>query len=439
MRIGRTIRIGWNELSRRERERLFRSLSFVNTNGEVVECFHKAEGALIEIPRGAWQYVGQLDYEDRRIKPKGKKLKFEVELDRTDLDPRFAGQSECIATMLYEEQGMIVRPPGTGKTQIALGFAAQCETPTLILVHTQDILEQWVMYAQNAIPGIEIGVIQGKREDIRQITIGMVQTLRRHDFDSEFWGQFGAVILDEAHHGAARSFEAVLNSCPAFYRFGFTASPTRADGLHPYLKFLIGPTIHKQKFSSPVSTTVEPVYSKFRFRYRGRYDWMPLLNALVADEERNKQIGRIIDRECGNGNSVLVLSRRIEQLERIADHTSVKVEILTADRGRAERKRILDGFRAGRIECVLATQLADEALDVPRCNRVILVHPGKHDGRITQQVGRIIRKFEGKSDAVVFDVVDKHVGVLRNQWNKRKHTYNVLGISIAKHKLGRLR
>jgi len=437
--VGETITIGWDELSSRKRERLKKALSFVTKNNDVMTCYREIPGAQIEIPRGAWDLVGQLDYVDRRRRPPAPKLQFDVELDRTDLDPRFAGQSDCIETMLQEEQGIILRPPGTGKTQIALGFAAVCQTPVLVLVHTKDILDQWVSYAQDALPGTKVGVVQGKRDTFGQITIGMIQTLRTFYADGthgqEWFRKFGAVILDEAHHGAARSFETVLNWMPAFYRFGFTATDKRADGMHPYLVHLIGPVIHKQKFSSPIETRIVPVYTNFNFRYRGRFDWHPLLDALVTDERRNRQIADIVDRECEHGNSVLVLSRRIEQLERIAEQLDCENEILIADRGRTERRRILNEFRAGRIRCVLATQLADEALDVPRCNRVVLVHPGKFEGRITQQIGRAIRKFEGKRDAAIYDVVDKRVGVLNKQWSERKHAYKTMRIPIQKHRL----
>jgi len=339
--------------------------------------------------------------------------------------------------MLREEQGLIIRAPGTGKTQIALAFAAQCQTSVLVLVHTKDILDQWIDYASAALPDCEIGVIQGQTFKPQQITIGMVQTVKRYANDPKFWRRFGAVILDEAHHAAAKSFEAILNCSPSYYRFGFTATDTRADGMHPYMKHVIGPVIHKQKFSAPINTTVVPVYTNFRFQYRGSFDWTRLLDSLISNRERNEQIAKIVDRECSDGNSVLVLSRRIEHLENLSELVESESRVLVGSISRAERKRILADFRAGRIRCLLATQLADEALDV-RCNRLVLTHPGKHDGRITQQVGRAIRKFEGKRDAVVYDVADTKVRVLARQWQLRKHTYLFkLKLPIKKHKGGR--
>jgi superfamily II DNA or RNA helicase len=147
-------------------------------------------------------------------------------------------------------------------------------------------------------------------------------------------------------------------------------------------------------------------------------------------------IAKVADREIQEGNSVLVLSRRIEHLERIAEEMREPCAILAAARvTKKERDRILAAFRTGEIRCVLATQLADEALDVPRLNRVLLTHPGKHEGRIIQQIGRALRKFPDKDDAIVYDFVDWNVHVLRRQWDARKRTYKKDGIKIRTNKI----
>lgn len=439
MIVSRWLKIGFDELSEREWKRLGKKLTYVKPNSDVVISYRRipTRGYCL-VPRGAWNLLpDHIRYEDRRSRPDLPALNFTLELDRTDLDPRYEGQSDCINAMLREQQGLLIRPPGTGKTQIALAFAAQCQTRTLILVHTEDILNQWVEYAEKAIPELKgkVGVIRGKTCKIGHITIATVQTLNRSYLGKgkKWWAQWGAVIADEAHHVAAPTWEAVLNACPAFYRFGFTASATRADGMHPTMRYLVGPVIHRQKFSSPVKLTVVPVRTEFNELYRGHFDWTRLVNALVQDRKRNRLIARIADENVRAGNSVLVLSRRIEHLEAIAEAMREDCEILAAKTtSKAERKRILAAFKTGEVRCVLATQLADEALDVPRLNRVLLTHPGKHEGRIIQQIGRAIRVFSDKEDAVIYDFVDKKVGVLLRQWDQRKHTYQKEKISIQR-------
>lgn len=441
MIVDRWLKVEFSELTAREMKRLEKQLTYVKPNGDVVISYRKLmkKGCYL-IPRGAWNLMpDSIRYHDKRSLPSLAPLDFTLRLDATELDPRFAGQQETVEAMLREQQGLILRPPGSGKTQIACAFAAISGTRVLVLVHTHDILKQWVDYIENAIPELkgEVGVIQGKTCRIRQITVATVQTLHNSYMDKprSWWEQWGALIADEGHHVAAPSWEEVVNCCPAYYRFAFTASATRADGMHPSMRFIIGPVIAKQKFTSSVPLEVIPIRTKFAEMYRGRHDWTRLVNKLVEDRSRNRQIAKVADREIQEGNSVLVLSRRIEHLEKIAEEMREETAILAAARTtKKERDEILAAFRSGKIRCVLATQLADEALDVPRLNRVLLTHPGKHEGRIIQQIGRALRKFHDKDDAKVYDFVDWKVRVLRRQWHWRKRTYEKEKIAIRKMK-----
>jgi superfamily II DNA or RNA helicase len=90
----------------------------------------------------------------------GGPLSFKGTLDAKLPDKSFSGQQEALEACLREEQGIIVRPPGTGKTQIALALIAAVETPCIVFVHTEDIFNQWIEYAQKALgytPGDDSG------------------------------------------------------------------------------------------------------------------------------------------------------------------------------------------------------------------------------------------------------------------------------------------
>lgn len=439
MIVDRVLTLDFSELSSREWEKLEAKLTYMTDAGDVVQSFQRSlMQQKYKMPRGAWAVVpDSIRYHDKRTAPKFPALKFVGNLDDVSLDPRFKGQSEAVRQMFLEEQGLIIRPPGTGKTEIACAFAAACQTSVLVLVHTEDILQQWIERVEQLIPELkgDVGVIRGKTQRIRQVTIATVQTLQRYAMKKSWWQQWGCVIADEAHHVAAPSWENILNACPAKYRFGFTASATRADGMHPSMRFIVGPVIHRQKFSSPIKLSVNPVKTNFKFAYRGAFDWQRLVTALVRDVDRNRLIAEKVANDLAEGNTVLVLSRRIEHLEAIAEHLPDDVEILAAaTRTKAERKRVLSEFREGTVRCILATQLADEALDVPRLNRVHLTHPGKHEGRIIQQIGRALRQHPTKQDAVITDYVDR-VGPLGRQWRSRKETYRREGISVQANRI----
>lgn len=444
MIVGKTLKIEIPELTTKQWRKLEKDLTYQSGNGDIVISYRRMlTKGQYELPRGAWFLLpDSITYVDERTKPSMPELNFILELDAVAKDTRFAKQSDAVEVMFRQEQGIVVRPPGTGKTQIATAFAAKCKTRTLVLVHTEDILNQWVESVEKAIPELkgEVGVIRGKTCKIGHITIATVQTLHRSYLGKgkKWWEQWGCLIADEGHHVAAPTWEAVINACPAYYRFAFTASPTRADGMHPSMRFIVGPVIHRMKFTSSVKLEVRIVRTKFHMMYRGHHDWGKLLRALISDPDRNKLIARVADREIKKGNSVLILSRRIEQLEAIRKAMASETEILTGSRKKGDRQQILADFREGKVSCLLATQLADEALDVQRLNRVLLVHPGKHEGRIVQQIGRALRTHEDKDDAVIYDFVDRRVSVLRKQANFRKRTYNANDIKVRPMKRRKL-
>lgn len=424
-----------DELSRKQWERLFTRLTFTDADGIEIRAYDDTARG-VRIPRGAWRWLAKLEVTDLRTCPKMPKLYCNLVLDSEG----YSGQQDALRAMFEHVQGIVVRQPGTGKTQIALAFIASCKTRTLVVVHTKDLVKQWQDYAKQSIPGIELGRIGAGQMSVGHLTIATVQTLKRYTaLGRKFWGQFGAVIVDETHHAAAESWEWVLNVCPAYYRFGLTATEKRADGRHPLVGMLMGQVIHRAKFKSAVPITVRPVETKFQGVYNGPYDWQNLMSQIATDKSRNALAAKIAVSEMREGNTVLVLSRQINHLQNIRSEIvsltgSIKgVVMLTGQTATPrERTRAIQAMRDGKVGILLATQLADEGLDVPRLNRVLLTWPGKHDGRIIQQVGRAIRLHPDKTDAIIYDFVDETPHVLGRQFRERLRTYAELGIEKGK-------
>lgn len=394
------------------------------------------------LPRGAWDHLpSSLKLRDKRSFPKLPKLDTNIVLDYSDDERSFHGQRVCVDSMFNSkfQQGLVKRAPGTGKSQIALYFAAQVGTRSLIIVHTEDLLNQWIDYAQKSIPGIDIGVIRQSEDTVGHVTFAMLQTLYRRNFPPEWWRQFGVTIVDECHHAPAKSFDHVLSQSTSRYRFGFSASETRADGMEPLMRFAFGGYIHSQEFASPVPVTVEKVKTEFRANvnmtgpvWRRRKVWQQMITKLSADKKRNTLIARRVEARLAEGRSVLVLSRRIEHLQNIQEELNADSVVLAAKLvPKKTRRELVSQFRSGKIKCVLATQLADEGLDIPRLSCIVLAYPGKHTDLIMQQVGRALREHEAKADAIVIDMVDENVKLLRSQWHSRRRAYLSWGFKIS--------
>jgi superfamily II DNA or RNA helicase len=438
MKVGSIIELGTDELTRKEWEKLLRTLTFMDANDIEVQAYDVIEGrGIVRVPRGVWsQLPDRLDVRDFRSCPKMPKLLYAKELGAEG----YEGQIEAVKAMFANEQGQVIAPPGRGKTEIALAFSAAAKTRTLVVVHTYDLFKQWADRAAVSVPGCSVGKIKGKECQVGHITIAMAQTLRRYIRKGRgFWGQFGCLIVDEAHHAAAETWEWLLNVCPAFYRFGITASEKRSDGRQPLVKFNIGPVIHKLAFESQVPMKVVPVKSGFKSRYNGQ-QWTWLIKELVKDEGRNGVIAKLVLAEIKRGNSILVLSRQIKHLELIHDliignfdEIADVCKVVTGQLPRQKRDELIQDLRDGSIRCILGTQLFEEGVDIPRLNRIVLAFPGTEITAL-QKVGRGARKAEGKTEAIVYDIVDDYVRVLAKQFLRRKVWYNSVNIKVTKAK-----
>lgn len=441
------VRLEKGELKPRDERRLLASLTFQPNPEYVVWSYRRrrSTGAL-RLPRGILSELpSYLDVRDKRSFPKLPKYVADITLDYQDENKKFEGQADCVAAMFEHKNGLIHRQPGSGKTQIALYFIANVGTRTLVIVHTKDLMDQWINYARNVLPEMPIGIVGSGKENVQQLTIATAQTLYRKNYPVSWWRQFGCTIWDEAHHAPSETFTNVISHVTSRYLFGFSASKTRADKMHPLMHQYIGPVIHELKFNSAVPVSVVKLKTEFRGGKNAnmagpvwlrRKRWHGLMKSLANDPRRNAKIARTVSKRLNEGRSVLVLSRRIEHLQNIKAALAERghdSEILAAKLvPKNERRQMVEAFRNGDIKCVLATNLADEGLDVPILSCVVLAFPGKHSDLILQQVGRALREYKGKESAIIVDVVDPLVKTLRSQWHSRRRAYLGWGFDLKR-------
>ena len=112
--------------------------------------------------------------------------------------------------MLAHDDGVLVAPPGTGKTVIACAVIAARQLPTLVLAHSKPLLEQWraQLQALLGLPSKQIGQIGGGRRKLTgTVDLAMIQSLKAIDDLDAFFGGYGLIVVDECHHLPAVSFE----------------------------------------------------------------------------------------------------------------------------------------------------------------------------------------------------------------------------------------
>lgn len=357
-------------------------------------------------------------------------------------------QEKAIPVLMQKQQGIYKAPAGSGKTVTILFTIKQLGCKSLIIINTKDILWQWqervAQFLGESYPCGQIG--DGVFEVSPYITIATAQTLnsRFEALEAEgFFDEFSFVCLDECHHATAETYNRILDRFSARYRIGVSATPDKT-GDFALATNVLGPIIHETR-PHEVTTLMKPevirVPTKFQFAFRGarngrQSNYSEMLTALVGNEDRNRLIVNSIMRE--EGHHQLVISKRLQHLELFEQmllddgfpDPIVKIRGVDDNDARKDAKALAEEH-----PCVVLSTLADEAMDIPRLDRMHLTFPQKNAGLVTQQVGRVEREHPDKEDALIFDYCDMNVGPLEKQWRVRRfEVYVPRGYKITTRK-----
>tara|TARA_R100000084_G_scaffold52897_1_gene22184 strand:- start:522 stop:1898 length:1377 start_codon:yes stop_codon:yes gene_type:complete len=333
-------------------------------------------------------------------------------------------------------EGVIVAPCGSGKTAMGLTAVTMRNTKALILVHTNDLAVQWMNRCSTM---LDTGATQygaGKKDDSGRIVVATFQTLERMSFTERytFGKQFGLCIVDEAHHVPAHTFCSVMFCMPAKSRLGLTATPNRPDGLTKMLWWHLGEAVYEitnsqlARSGHVIPPRIEWLFTSFVGSNK-TLDWSKLITTMTTDEDRNDVIRNRILSACNEDRQILVLSDRVDHCIKMAEELSrcgIVAEPLVGKMTKKQRMGVLERADKREIQVVCATTVADEGLDLPSLDTVVLTTPTKALGRIQQRIGRVMRPHPRKKDPLVIDCVDD-IGSMRGLARKRNKLYTKIG------------
>ena len=333
-------------------------------------------------------------------------------------------QAEALDDMLKHDFGVIESGTGSGKTIIALAVAAERKQPTLVLVHTKELMYQWKERIKTFL-NIEAGLIGDGKYEISPVTVAIINSARNRL--SELSELFGHICVDECHRVPASMFIDVVKAFNCRFMMGLSATAYRRDGLTRLIYFYLGDLCHRidsEKLHS-IGAVLKPEFIQHEtgFKYTYRDDYQAMLSALTLDEARNRQIVDDVVLEAGRGASgtILVVSDRVAHCETLGfllKEKGVNVAVLTGRLSSEIRSEIVESTRNGAIKVLVSSlQLMGEGFDCPGLTTLFITTPIKFTGRLLQVVGRILRPAEGKR-ARVHDYIDS-VGVLKSSARAR--------------------
>lgn len=405
--------------------------------------------------------------------------KFDVDIEIVDktnygrkINVEFNGklrgdQLTAINELIKYDNGVLAAATAFGKTVIAAKMIAERKTNTLVLVHRQQLMLQWItklsefLIVNEELPMSEkkrgrkknqslIGQLGSGKENLNGIVdVAIMQSLNRENEVKECVKNYGMVIVDECHHVPAFSFEQILKNVNAKYVYGLTATPVRLDGHHPIIFMHCGPVRFKvdakeQAEQSPFEHFVIPRFTSFRMPFdkdaansafhEKQFTIQELYSELTVNEMRNQLIANDVIKNYESGRNSLVLTERTAHVELLTQKLSEKipdVKTLTGKIGiketRETLKRISEISPEKQLTLVATGKYIGEGFDEPRLDTLFLAMPISWKGTLQQYVGRLHRLYENKNEVQVFDYVDTHVRMLEKMYNKRLNGYASFG------------
>jgi superfamily II DNA or RNA helicase len=233
--------------------------------------------------------------------------------------------------------GVIVAPPGSGKTIIGLSIITKKKQPALIIVHRKQLFDQWIERIQSFLGIAEtfIGKISPGQQKIgTHVTVAMIQSLASIEAENELFKSFGIIIIDECHHVPAKTFRQVIQNFSTYFMYGLTATPIRKNNDEKLIFIHIGEVIQEVKFpiennsSKKVSVIIRETDLFVPFDYKTDKTEM-LSQILIHDSERNRIIIDDIKSEANTGKKILVLTERKTHIDVMYQYLKTNYEVIT--------------------------------------------------------------------------------------------------------------
>ena len=344
-----------------------------------------------------------------------------------------------------DERGVLELPTGSGKTVIGIAAMEALDVPTLVVVPTIDLLEQWERELAAEFDG-PAGRLGGGEQRVEDVTVSTYDSAYlRAD---EHGNRFGLVVFDEVHHLGGEGYRDIARLLSAPARLGLTATFERPDGAHEVVEEVLGELVYRidaeelaGEYLAPydikrieVALTPEEreVYERHQSVFtdylaqsnitlRSGSDYQELVKrsgndpqareALLAKQRARevmmnadrkvKRLAGILDRH--RGDRTIVFTAHTDLVYRLSERFLLPA--ITHETGAAERREILERFRQGEYSRIVTANVLDEGVDVPDANVAVVLSGSGSEREFTQRLGRILRPSGEGERALLYELV----------------------------------
>lgn len=316
----------------------------------------------------------------------------------------------------YAKRGLLISATGTGKTYLS-GFDvknAKAEK-VLFIAHRKTILSKAKETFETIIKDKKMGIYDGNIREENYL-FAMIQTMSKKEHLEKFpKDYFDYIVIDEVHHGGAKSYQSLINYFTPKFMLGMTATPERGDNFDIYELFHHNIAYEIRLHDALREELLCP------FHYFGISDIevdgeliteKTVVKKLTADE----RVNHIIEKSRFYGYSGdklhgLIFVSRVEEAIELTEKMKkrgIRCEILTGEDSDNKREKTILDLEEGRIEYIITVDIFNEGVDIPCINQVILLRPTESSIVYIQQLGRGLRKYEGKEYVVILDFIGNY-------------------------------
>lgn len=363
--------------------------------------------------------------------------------------------------LLAFDNGVLSAATAFGKTVVCSYLIAQRKVNTLILLHSKDLLEQWVEELNKFLTIDEeppvyktkggrekrrnsaIGILHGSRNTLTGlIDVAMVGSIYSKGKFNELINSYGMVLMDECHHCGSNTSVEVMKKVKARYVYGVSATPKRGDELEKIIYMLIGPVRHsytakERAAEQGIGHYVYPRYTRVVDTDESKGDINGAYSLISSNAARNDMILEDTRKCVKEGRTPVILTKYKEQAKYLYDHLQKDADYVfllygdNSDKENLDARRSLKEVPVNKSLILVATgQKIGEGFDYPRLDTLMLAAPVSFSGRLEQYIGRLNRDYTGKEEVIVYDYIDSHIRILDNMYTKRLCTYKRTGFQV---------